>query len=651
MTESSAGQRSRGLSSNATKLRMLRPTFNSIVGVIGPITIAVLLFWFFFLKESHPPASGPTPLDVITRELGNLCPEDPTLATRTATQWLYVAQRVGREEGCDGLRALDWFGDDAVYLFESNSTAFRDLRAVMSLEGPLFAATTGPWRKAVIEWAMSGRLHFFLKYLDGLTPAEREQLRAVPGCLPLLGQQAPTAKSMLARYGARAWHLFMLVDFADAGSDGIERVAHALSLNGESMLDLNERFGLAIALLFVPSPDDVKNQLPSLFRHAIDMLGPEEAAALFVSNHDDLAALVLKEQRPLDELVEAVDILSAQPPQVQALAIDSSHSFRLILEKQGSEHTGLRILRRCGPDAADLLFEPGGYAGHPDDREAALIIMSREGWPGLEILRELHGWDPWHKLLRRKELRESTKDPLLGKIVRKLACSPARQDEIENLMVKPLHQIESQQYPPSQAEQALEWIPGYLAARALRDVSKGYYLDRSQIGWALFDGLLTASMIGGLTAEAVKTVGRGAVKETMEEVGRQATRELAERELAEQGTKQATRTLLMRLPGAALAYFKALPRRALTADITQIMKTASAAAKGIGIRTWGKLDRRIIMRGDRRVLIDFMNPDFLAKLGEDVKGQLVWGAVALSVNEVGPCIMERVTPSLRLNEE
>jgi hypothetical protein len=645
VNESSAGQRSKGLSSNATRFRMQRPTFDSIVGVIGPITIAVLLFWFFFLKEPLQPASGPTPLDVITQELTNLCPEDPALATRTATQWLYVAQQVGREEGCDGLRTLDWFGDDAVYLFESNRTSFRDLKAVMSLEGALFAATTGPWRKAVIEWAMSGRLHFFLKYLDGLTPEERAQLRAVPGCLPLLGQQAPTAKTMLAKYGARAWHLFMLVDFVDTGSEGIERVAHALNLNGEPMLDLNERFGLATALLLVPSADDLKDQLPSLFRHAIDMLGPEEAAALFVSNHDDLAALLPKDQRPLDELVEAVDILSDQP-QVRALATDSSHSFRLILEKRGAEHTGLRILRRCGPDAADLLFEPGGYAGHPDDREAALIIMSREGRPGLEILRELHGWDPWHKLLRRKELRESTKDPLLGKIVRKLACSPARQDEIESLLQMPLSQIETRQYPPSQVEKALEWIPGYLAARALRDASKGFYLDRTEIGWALFDGAMTASMIGGLTAEAVKTVGRGAAKEAMEEIGRQATRELAE-----QSTKQATRTLLMRLPGAAVAYFKALPRQALTADITQIMKTTSAVAKRIGVRTWGKLDRRIIMRGDRRVLIDLTNPDFLAKIGEDVRGQLVWGAVALSVNEVGPCIMERVTPSLRLNEE
>ena len=77
---------------------------------------------------------------------------------------------------------------------------------------------------------------------------------------------------MLARYGTRAWHLFMLVDFADTGSDGIERVAHALTLNGEAMLDLNERFGLAIAMLLVPSPDDLKTQLPNLFRHAIDML-------------------------------------------------------------------------------------------------------------------------------------------------------------------------------------------------------------------------------------------------------------------------------------------------------------------------------------------------------------------------------------------
>jgi hypothetical protein len=617
------------------------------------LAIASVLLWSFFLKE--PPSrrdGGQTELEAVTRKLEQLCPEDSLLAARTATQWLYVAEKIGREEGCEGLRTLDWFGDDAVYLFEKSPDSFRDLKAVMSLEGPLFATTTGPWRKAVIEWAISGRLHFFLKYLDGLTPQDREQLRTVPGCLPLLGQRAPVAKEVLAKYGARAWQLFMLVDFADAGPDGIERVARALSLNGEAMLDLNERLGLAIALLFVPRPDDVKNQLPSLFRHAIDMLGPGEAAALFVSNHDDLVALALKEHRPFDELIEAVDILSSQLNQVRALVTNSSHSFRLILEKRGPEHTGLQILKRCGPDAADLLFEPErysghpGYAAHPDDREAALIIMSREGWPGLEILRKLHGWDPWHKLLRRKELRESTKDPLLGKIVRKLAFSPARQDEIESLLLMPIDQIESRQYPPSRAEQALEWLPGYLAARALRDASKGYYLDRSEIGWAVFDGVITASMIGGLAAEAVKTVGRGAAREAMEEIGRQAARELLE-----QGTRKATRTVLIRLPGAAIAYVKTLPGQILRADVTQIMRSASDVARSVGIRTWGKLDRRIVMRGDRRVIIDLTNPEFLAKLAKETRSQLTWEAVARSVNEIGPCIMERVTPALRVSEE
>jgi hypothetical protein len=313
-----------------------------------------------------------------------------------------------------------------------------------------------------------------------------------------------------------------------------------------------------------------------------------------------------------------------------------------------------RVLRRCGPEGADELFEPGRYGADPVDRDAALLIMSRNGWEGLKTLQELRGWGPWHQLLRRADLKASDKDPLLCRLVRKLAGSPGKQDEIEAWLKMPVTQIEGLQYPPDTSEQVLEWLPGYVAAKAIMDLSQGYHLDKAEIGWAVFDGVIMATMIGELAGQAVKTVGRQAAKEAITELERKAAMDAitelerqATRELASRGSKQVTRALMMRLPGAALAFVKALPGQLLRTDVTQVMRSASAVAKRVGVRTWGKLDRRIIMRGDRRVLIDLTNPDFLETLGKQARSELLWDSVAVTVGQVGPCILERVVPGLR----
>ena len=46
-----------------------------------------------------------------------------------------------------------------------------------------------------------------------------------------------------------------------------------------------------------------------------------------------------------------------------------------------------------------------------------------------------------------------------------------------------------------------------------------------------------------------------------------------------------------------------LPTQLPTLDITSVMRSSSGIAKKLGLRTWGKLDRRIIMRRDRKVVI------------------------------------------------
>jgi hypothetical protein len=86
----------------------------------------------------------------------------------------------------------------------------------------------------------------------------------------------------------------------------------------------------------------------------------ERAWGLFLANYDDLIRLVLVDGHTSEEVVEALDLLARQPEAVRALAPDSGRVLRLLLERRGSEPIGVEILSRCGPEAADLLFEGGG---------------------------------------------------------------------------------------------------------------------------------------------------------------------------------------------------------------------------------------------------------------------------------------------------
>ena len=159
----------------------------------------------------------------------------------------------------------------------------------------------------------------------------------------------------------------------------------------------------------------------------------------------------------------------------------------------------------------------------------------------------------------------------------------------------------------------------------------------------------TVTLVGRLAGQTIKTVGRQGGKALSESLIRNVERE-ALGKLEANAAKEAARIAIMRLPGSLCALIKALPSQVLKLDVTQIMRSASTVARKVGIRTWGKLDRRIIMRGDRRVVIDLTDPKFLHRLGEEVLDTLTWESAGRIVGEFGPCIMERVLPALQVTE-
>jgi hypothetical protein len=568
-----------------------------------------------------------------------------------------LGAEVDQATGDEIRAALKLFGDDAKDLFVANRTAVHDLMAILRLEVSARDLSLGPWREAVIQWARAGRLGPYMEHLKRMSPEQWSLLHDVPGCLPLLGRGASKAETMLARHGARAWRLFLIVDFAD-DIEGVERVARALEVHGERMLRVNESHGPALAMLFVAPTADVAGALPRLFSEAIDRLGIEEAGALFLGNYDYLVRLVREEHRAPEDLVEAFDLLAGQPDVVRGLASDSGLVVRLLLERRARQPIGVEILSRCGPEAADLLFETGGYAGSPEGKPAAMAILARYGWSGVELLRAFRDDASWHRLLRRADLMDVNEEPLIVRLAGKLKTSGQRQDDINRYLEMPRAQILEEDIPPTLIGQVLEWVPGYTAAHTAYNAARGYHVETLEAAEAVFDGVTTITLVGKLAGHAIKTVGRQASQAAIRAVESQATRELAAI-----GGRQAAKTLMARLPGALSSLTRSFPMQLPTLNVTSIARSASGVAKKVGVRTWGKLDRRIIMRGDRKVVINLFSPEVVSHIGKELSDKpleefqkkvlecIQWKHAPDAGGEFSTCIMERVLPGLRIPAE
>ena len=607
------------------------PAIRSVITSVFALLAAAALALGMLVASRSRSLEAARPVDVtsrVTADVAAALPDDPALANRLVSRWTNVAAAIARSEGAAGLRALDLFGEDAADLFSRNPGYFRELTALLSLDEPLREASVGPWRETVLQWARNGRLGPYREHLDRLDSRQRELLAKTPACLPLLGREASTAETMLSRYGARAWRLFLVVDFADDVA-GVERVASALAIHGERMLGVNESHGPALALMFVPPKKDVSVRLPRLFDEAIKQLGIDDAGALFLANYDDLMRLVLVEGRTPEEIAGAIVVLAGQPEEVRALASDSGRALRLLLERRRGDPIGADVLARCGPEAADLLFEKGGYGNHPQEKDAAMAILSHRGWPGLELLRRFRDVEAWHRLIRRADLMDRDEPPLIVRLAFKLELerSPDRQGEIERYLTMPRDQIVGLEVPPTIVDKALDWLPGYVAVHTAYDAARGYRVETSEIAFALMDGVSTVTLVGKLAGQAVKTVGRQVAKAEIE-VATRAVREQAMVQLAKNERREAATTLLSRLPGALTSVTRSLPAHLPTLDVTAVVRSASAVAKKVGVRTWGKLDRRIIMRGDRKVIIDLFNKQVVTLVGKEARDTAIKGTVA-----------------------
>ena len=622
--------------------------------MIGRLSLASLLialtFWVWW---RHTAVVTPVTDDetAATAELASMCEGDSMLAKRLTSR-LYPAIKIGRTHGHAGLETLDLFGDDAVYLFEEKPESFAVLTEVSQLEGILFSTSAGRWRDAVIQWATAGTLPTYLKQLKLLTEEDRTILGDVPEALPLLISDTPIANRMLLKYAHRAWELLRCVDLQSSAS--IERVAAALEHHGEQMLDLNDRFGATISWLLVSSERDVDGVLPTLFLAAIAELGDECAGALFLTNYEDLQQLIFDEHCDPDSIRSAIVFIASQePPELRNWVADSPYSIRLLLETHSGRPLGQQVFSKCGLNAATLLYQPGGYGVQPVgadadfvarlkvERLATLLVLRDEGEPAQELLWSYQNIQSLRQLLRRGELSSAFDDPLISRVIRKLTQVTDVQGQLDVILLKPADQLLSEEYPETTGEKLGGWIPGYTALKTSGAWMKGYHVTKLDATIAIVDGVSTAFGVSAIVSQAIKTTGNKAVQKTLAQTGRELVKDIAQ-----DATESVGEKAMRRLPGSVLASLRTLATSGIKLDVTQLARSVTATAKKIGIRSWGPLDRRIIMRGDRKVIVDFLRKEVRDEAGNQI-GQEIGISAAL---DYAPLLFERTVQGLGISE-
>ena len=432
---------------------------------------------------------------------------DATFLRRAADTWGPIATEVAEAHGLDGLHLLDTFGAEAVFLWKNDQPSFAAL-ADFCRRHPERVPLVSAWKRPLPDWAHRGRLLAFLDQVGRLSEQHLRVALRVPAALPLLlADNLPVTQEMLERHGTRAWRLFLIVHH-QAYPEHLERLAEVVRAD-ESILDVNERFGPALALLFVAPPGDRgRRHLAAVVRHAWHTMSPHEAAA-FLSTSYRAAVDLLDEGRSVTEINAAIDQLRALPELVREVALDHTNTLRLLLEQHQGRKLGALALERCGPEAADLLY--GSY-GEPALRRPALVVLAGLGLQGLDVLEQFRKHGPFFDFLRRAdaELLGGTPPLVLDAIARIGDAEGDGQELIDRYLRTPnlAGALAKDRYPRRPAEELLDFVPGYTAYRTASDYMGGRLVTGGDLTWAALDASDSVLVVKGLLTRAGKGVAK-----------------------------------------------------------------------------------------------------------------------------------------------
>jgi hypothetical protein len=610
----------------------------------------------------RPDAPGDLPEPSVQRLRERLPDADPALLTRTAETFGPVVEQVVDRHGIEGLRVLDTFGAEAFFCWKHAPDGFADL-VDFCAKHPDRVPIAVAWKRAFPEWAQDHRLWVFFQVLYEVPDQSLDAVRRVPASVPLFarhwanGSGHRDVKETLCKHGERAWNLLLVADHHPY-HDGLTDLAKAIR-EDDLILDVNEQFGPALALMFLPPrmykgsrhfpllilggraiPLSPSQAFPAVARHAWRRMGPEEAAAFLTTSYYPALEL-LDEGKSVEDLTEAIDLLRALPELTRELALDHTHTLRLLTEEHRGRRLGVDALKRCGPQAADLLYS--AYASEPALKRPALVGLAGLGLQGLAVLERFRTYGPFFELLRRadRELMEGTPPLVLDVLARIAEAGGNAQQKIADYLRTPnlARSLAKDRLPPPPAEDVLSFVPGYTVYRTAMNYREGGLVTGGDLAWAAADAADTVFLVKGIITRAGKSVavqlgqrtatrgvemGSEAVLQSLKGTRRAGWEAWAKRGLDGAGAikqvdelrkrfgddtrrwsaeaREELRDLLARTPGLSAAAAREARRLARHLPLTTVLEQAAPVARTVGIELWrpgsGPLVEREVFRDD-----------------------------------------------------
>ena len=201
---------------------------------------------------------------------------------------------------------------------------------------------------------------------------------------------------------------------------------------------------------------------------------------------------------------------------MRQLALDHKNTLRLLMENWNGQKLGPEVLRRCGPQAGDLIYDY--YASDDQLKWPALVSMARLGERACQVFHRYRDYGKFHALLRRSNadlMNPRENPPAIVHAIYSIAQGGQKQvdkyADVTNLKGEVLADVRG----PLPEEAYLEWVPGYIVYRTFANYADGRHVTGGDVFWASVDAVSSATLLYGPVVNGFKKVGEKIGTETV----------------------------------------------------------------------------------------------------------------------------------------
>jgi hypothetical protein len=545
---------------------------------------------------AQPPSYADVKSTIINRYSGSK--PDQELVRRVLDKFAQTAITLEKTDGLRGLKLLDTLDLEAVYLYEKHPREFRRLCELVDDEAAARILLT--WREYLaLKRADDSDRAIWIAELERLTPSQRLIVQKTPELLPMMMSDPEALMDLVQIFSSsetdqRDTLIALQVASLREGPGSLRKSIDILQKHPKWALESFRRRGPE-GLLLVGIFGDVIEQLNQ------ESILDDALVALHVAALDAQEYL---EQHSAESLASHLRHLSAAG--LLARVADHPNALKLTLE---FGRAGESAIRSAGADAAEVV-----YTDYSDRymRSRAVDALAEHGIQAAVVLEKYASDAEFRDILRKygsAVIQPIAQTDMSPEIVAKLRQQTSRttfeslalgvmslSGESGQATIRMIHDDGLDRVASLQKTDlsAVEFLPLYDLTHLGNMLRKGYAPTSGEWTWALVDGaFVTADVLSllavqpegvaaaELTRSQIKSVGRAAAREGVENITEVATK--AGIQAADATVRHASRWWAVRSVGGLGKVLKEMPQALNRLELGQIEEMLRPLAMRAGV--------------------------------------------------------------------